>query len=383
MEKREIRKATLLIMALFALQPMAFGSWLAMIPHVKESLGLSKSELAVALLGMPLALIPTLQLASRMVARFGPRKTFALMLPLQAGVVVLPFVATGLPTLFLALAVLGALIAFLEVALNTYAGRLEKAAGLIIMSRCHGFWALGVGVGSFVATQLFGLGAVWAVFLTSAFAGVLGAWAGRSLPRLAGEVEAAGATPRKLRDMPRALFLIALFVLAISIAEGAMSDWAAVYLAERRGGNTEDAGIAVTFFAGCLALGRFVGDYLKLKLGARGAARLTVGLALLGVASLTLLNPIVFTFIGYALIGLGVSLGFPLGVSQAAALDDTHEAQNIATMAMIAMTGFLIGPPVIGFIAEGISLRVGLMALFPGLILSFCLTRIFPTRDLG
>ena len=78
--------------------------------------------------------------------------------------------------------------------------------------------------------------------------------------------------------------------------------------------------------------------------------------------------------------GLGVSIAFPLGISQAAALDDSHEAQNIATMAMLAMSGFLIGPPVIGFIAEAFSLRVGLMALLPGLILAFYLTRVFPTR---
>lgn len=380
MEKRDIIKSTLLIMALFALQPMAFGSWLAIIPYVKDTLGLTKADLAIALLGMPLALIPTLQLASRIVAMIGPRKTFAFLLPLQTVVVLLPLMATGVASLFVALALLGAVVAFLEVALNTYAGRLEKAAGLTIMSRCHGFWALGVGSGSFLVTQLFDLSPLWAVLLTCTVSGALGVWAGLSLPHLTGEAEAAAARPRQLRQMPRALFLISLFVFAATIVEGAMSDWAAVYLAERWGGNAAEAGIAVTFFAGFLALGRFIGDYMKGALGARGAARLTVGCAILGVACLTLLSPIVFTFIGFALIGLGVSIAFPLGISQAAALDNTHEAQNIATMAMIAMSGFLVGPPVIGFIAEAVSLRFGLMALFPGLILAFYLTRIFPTR---
>ncbi|MEN8842203.1 MAG: MFS transporter, partial [Octadecabacter sp.] len=159
------RTATLLIMALFALQPMAFGAWLAMIPHIKETLGLSKGELAIALLGMPVALIPTLQLASRVVAKIGPRKTFAILLPIQTVFALLPFLATSIPTLFGALAMLGATVAFLEVALNTYAGRLEKAESLNIMSRCHGFWALGVGIGSFLATLLFGLGPMLAVFI--------------------------------------------------------------------------------------------------------------------------------------------------------------------------------------------------------------------------
>ena len=367
-------------MALFALQPMAFGAWLAMIPYIKETLGLSKGQLAVALLGMPVALIPTLQLASRVVAKIGPRKTFAILLPIQTVFALLPFLATSIPTLFGALALLGATVAFLEVALNTYAGRLEKAESLNIMSRCHGFWALGVGVGSFLATFLFGLGPMMAVFVICAASAVAGVWAGIQLPRLVGEEEAARAAPRKLNQMPRALFIIAMFVFAISLVEGAMADWAAVYLAERWGGSAEDAGIAVTVFAGFLAAGRFMGDYMKGRLGARGVARLTVGFALLGVACLTLTTSVALTFVGFALIGLGASIGFPLGVSAAASLDDSHEAQNIATMAMIAMSAFLFGPPLIGLVSEVFSLRVALMGLFPGLCLAFWLTRVFPSR---
>ena len=367
-------------MALFALQPMAFGAWLAMIPYIKEAIGLSKGQLAVTLLGMPVALIPTLQLASRVVAKIGPRKTFAILLPVQTAFALLPLLATSIPTLFGALALLGATVAFLEVALNTYAGRLEKAANLNIMSRCHGFWALGVGIGSFLATLLFDLGPITAVFVICALSAAAGVWAGLKLPRLIGEEEAAQAKPRKLRQMPRALFLIALFVFAISLVEGAMSDWAAVYLAERWGGGAEDAGIAVTVFASFLAAGRFIGDYMKGRLGARGVARLTVSLALIGVACLTLTTSVALTFVGFALLGLGASIGFPLGISAAASLDDSHEAQNIATMAMIAMSAFLFGPPLIGFISEVFSLRVALMGLFPGLCLAFWLTRVFPNR---
>jgi fucose permease len=375
------RKATLLIMALFMLQPMAFGAWLAMIPYIKVSLELSKGDLALALLGLPIALIPTLQLASRVVAKIGPRKTFAILLPVQTCVVLLPFLTSGIVGLFMTLALFGAVVAFLEVALNTYAGRLEKSANLTIMSRCHGFWALGVMIGSLLATALFGLGPILAVFLVCAVSGGTGIWAGLSLPRLKGENDSASVKPQKLREMPKALFLISMFVFAVTLAEGAMSDWAAVYLAERWGSGPEDAGIAVSIFAGFLAVGRFAGDFLKRKLGARGVARLTVGLAIVGVACLTIPSGVPAIFIGFALVGLGVSIGFPLGISAAAGLDDTHEAQNIATMAMIAMSGFLVGPPFIGFVAEAISLRVALLVLFPGLFVAFWLTRIFPTLE--
>ena len=75
MMSQTTRNSTLMIMALFMLQPMAFGSWLAMIPFIKSSLELSKANLALALLGLPVSLIPTLPLASRVVAKIGPRKT--------------------------------------------------------------------------------------------------------------------------------------------------------------------------------------------------------------------------------------------------------------------------------------------------------------------
>lgn len=368
-------------MSLFMLQPMAFGAWLALIPYIKEALALSKAELAVALLGMPVALIPTLQLASRIVGRFGPRRAFIYMLPVQTVVVFLPFAATSVPTLFAALACLGATVAFLEVALNTYAGRLEKAARLIIMSRCHGFWAMGVALGSFLVASLFALGPVVAVGLVCLVSAGLGVWAAWNLPKLAGQDDGQRPKPQKLREMPRALFLIAGFALLVSLLEGAMADWAAVYLSERWGGGAEDAGIAVTVFASFLAAGRFAGDWMNRRLGPRGVARLTAGLALVGVLFLTVPDGVAFVFIGYALAGLGVSIAFPLGVSAAAALDDEHEAQNIATMAMVAMTAFLFGPPLIGFVAEAFSLRIAFMALIPGLMLAFWLSRVFSGRD--
>lgn len=381
MKHQNTKRATLLIMAVFMLQPMALGAWLAMIPYVKDTIALSKGQLSIALLGMPLGLIPTMQIASRIVPKIGPRKTFAIIFVLQVIVVQLPFLASGVLSLFAALAMFGIVMAFLEVAMNSYAGRLEKAERLTIMSRCHGFWALGVMIGSLMATQLFDLGAMLAVLSISIVSSALGIWAGLSLPRLQGEEEAAAAKPQKLREMPKALFLIALFVLTVTLAEGAMSDWAAVYLAERWGGGAADAGIAVSIFAGFLAAGRFAGDYMKERLGARGVARFTIVLAIAGIVFLTIPTGLPFVFIGFALVGLGVSIGFPLGISAAAALDDTHESQNIATMAMIAMSGFLVGPPLIGFVSEILSLRVALMGIFPGLLLAFWLTRIFPESE--
>ncbi|MDJ0640004.1 MAG: MFS transporter, partial [Paracoccaceae bacterium] len=108
MDARLTSAATYIIMAVFFLQPLALGGWLALIPLVKADLGLSKGELAIALIGMPIALIPSLQIAGRVVSRFGPRRMFKLFFPAQGLAILLPLLAWNVPSLFAALFAVGA-----------------------------------------------------------------------------------------------------------------------------------------------------------------------------------------------------------------------------------------------------------------------------------
>lgn len=369
-----MRIAFFLTMAVFALQPFALGAWLALIPHVKATLGLSKSTLALCLLGMPIALIPALNFASRAVSRFGPRRTLMVMFPIQALSFVLPVLAGGTVSLFAALALNGAVMAFLQAGLNVYAGRLEKKSGLIVMGRCHGAWALGLMGGSLAVTISADLPKAAALLLVSVPTSFIGVFVANRLPRL-GEVEGGTvAKRRRAREIPPAVYYVSLFALAIAMTEGAMSDWAAVYLAERLPADATHSGIAVSIYAGFLAAGRFASDAAKSVLGSVYLARVSIMLAITGLLFLILPLPLTFAYLGFSLIGLGASVGFPLGVSAVAQLDDTYEAQNIALMSMLSICGFLAGPPLIGFVADAFSLRVGLSILLPLLALSLTLS---------
>ncbi len=369
------RRTLLLTMLVFALQPLPFGAWLALIPHVKEQLMLNKAQLAVALLGMPLGVAPGLQVAGWLTGRFGPRRVLAASYPILAAVICLPLLATSLWSLFAALVATGCVFALSQVGLNVYAGRLEKQRGIVVMSRCHGFWALGVMTGSLLLASLAALPPIAAMGLIAVPSAALGVWAALSLVRLAGQ-EGGSAPPRRaLRDIPNRLWLIAVCTLAVSMTEGAMSDWAAVYLAERLPEGAERAGIAVSIFAGCLAAGRFAGDAGKVWLGVVLLARLAIVLAIIGLALLIVPLPLWTSYLGFALVGLGVSVGFPLGVSAAAGIDDSYEGPNIAIVSTVTMLGFLVGPPMIGSLAELFSLRMGLTALLPGLVLGIWLCR--------
>ena len=374
MDPTQVRRAKLLIMATFFLQPLAVGGWLALIPVVKFDLGLSKGELALALMGMPIALIPSLQVAGRVMSVFGPRRVFRVVFPAQAVAVMLPLFAWNLWSLFAALFVLGAVAAFLEVGFNVYAGRLEKRGNVMIMNRCHGFWAAGIMGGSAIVALL-GLTPLEVLTLLALVSGIGGLAAGLALPRL-GEDETRPAPPRrKLAAMPRPLFYVAGFMFLVTLTEGVMADWSAVYLAEQMGDPDASAGIAVTVFSAFMAGGRFLGDWLKSRMGGVALARLTTGSATVGLVLLVLPLPIWMALPGFALVGFGISAAYPLGVSAIAAMDDRYESGNIAIMATVALGGFLIGPPLIGFVSEALSLRLAFATLLPGLALALWLTR--------
>lgn len=388
MEQANIRRGVYLVMALFCLQPMALGAWLALIPYIKETLELSKFDLSLALLGMPMAVLVALQFAGGISTRIGIRRLVFATFPLQCVAAFLPLLANSQVMLFFALTAFGATHAFMEVGLNVYAGRIEKKAAAHIMNRCHGFWALGLMMGSFLATS--GAGALGPVGIMAIVAGVstvVGMFAARVLPKMGEEGAEHVARRRSFSQMPRALLAIGGFMLMVTLAEGAMADWSAIYLSERQSIDVTEAGIAVTIFAGFMAFGRFLGDWLKQRFGALILARGSVAMALVGLLCLIAPLPLAFAFIGFALLGLGVASGYPLGVSAVAALGDDHEASNVAIMSTCALMGFLIGPPVIGFLADAYGLRFGFAAMIPGLLVCFYLASwLIPSdsaRDLG
>ncbi len=367
MMQTQSRPVLAIALGLFFLQPLAFGGWLSFIAQVQAELGLSKSQLALALLGMPLAVVSTLQLADRFMSALGPRRLLMLGFPLNCAAVLLPLLAIGQASLFLALLVVGATLALTQIGLNVYAGRYEKATGRVVMNTCHGFWALGLMAGSLVA----GLATHWTASAVVGGLALGAALGGISLAWLAPHFGPAPGQPapprRQLRQLPRRLVLISAVVFFVAMTEGAMSDWAAVYMAERLGAATGQAGLAVSLYAGFLALGRLLGDPVRRAIGPFALMVLAPSLALLGLALLVLPLPLVLAVPGFALVGLGVSVGFPMGVSAVAALDDEYESSNVAIMSAVAVAAFLVGPPMIGFLADATNLRVGLAALIPGI----------------
>lgn len=365
-----------LTMLVFFLQPIAFGSWLVRIPEVQMALGLGPAGLAVALLGLPCGTLLTLPFAGPLVGKIGPRAAIIIGFVLYSIAMMLPGLASESSLLFVALMLIGSSMSFVELGLNVQADAVEKASGAMIMTTSHGFWSVGIMAGSLIGSALAALGLEprWAIALVAAIVLPVSIVVALALPVYA-ETADANQGKRSAWALPSwALLGICLFVFGITMTEGAMADWSAIFLRDALGAEPGTVGLGYSVFALMVASGRFGGDTLKRRFGAVVTARICGTLALLGAAILFVTPNTVLALVGFGVIGLGVSVGFPLAVTAAAGLTDRAASANVAILSFVALLGFLVGPPVIGFVAEHADMRLGIACVVPALLVSLALT---------
>lgn len=371
-----------LVMAVFFLQPIAFGTWLPRIPDIQQRLGLGPADLAIALLGLPIGTLITLPFAGRLVAHIGSRATILYGFVVFLAVVGLPAFAHNSIFLFLTLVFVGSALSVIELGLNVEADQVEKSTGSLIMNTCHGFWSLGIAFGSLIGAGLAasGIAPQWAVLGTAIAVLPIAVVAARALPGFSHGSQAESPPVQRWKLPGPALLGICLFVFGITMTEGAIADWSAVYLRDVFSAMPGTAGVGYAVFAAMVASGRFVGDRLKARFGPVALARFCGLFSLAGLLLIVLAPWTSVAFEGFALVGFGVSVGFPLAVTAAASLTDRPTAASVAILSFVALFGFLIGPPMIGFVAEVTDLRYGLATLFPMLVLSLVMTVMLRRR---
>ena len=354
-----------LIMALYFFYSLALSNWLIRIPDVQHHLGLEPATLALCLLGVPVGLVISMAFSGLVVDRVGPRHAirygiFGMMLPLM-----LPGFATGPLFLFLALAVVGLGMGPLEVALNVTADRIGTAIGRTVMSRCHGFWSLGLMAGGVTGSAAATIGLVpgphmvITIIATIIIAELLAA----RLPLLPAERAATSGEKAPVFVLPpRSIVALCLFAFGMLLVEGAITDWSPIYMRDVFGTVQPVTGFAFTAFGLLMAAGRLMGDFLSTRYGPATMARVCCLIGLAGLTLMVLATTPILVIAGAAMGGFGVSIIFPLAVT-AAAQRDGSAAVNVAALSLLSFSGFLVGPPVIGFVTEFFGLRIGLATL--------------------
>lgn len=358
------RAARIAVTVVFFAAGGAYGSWVARIPSLQEELEATTSELGLALFGVAAGAVLALPVAGWLTARLGSR--IVTRAGLVGVAVVLPLIGLA-PTLALlaaAFAAFGIAASMLDLAMNAHGVAVEDRYGRPILSGFHASFSFGglagaAGGGLAAAT---GVSPLAQLTVAGALIAAIALWTRG--PLLAREVDIVSG-PVYGRPS-RALLALAVLAFAALLAEGAAGDWSGIYLNDVLGTGEGAATMGFIAFSLTMTLGRVAGDRLTTAWGAVTLTRRAGALGAAGLGLGLLAESPAVAVLGFACLGAGLSTVVPL-VFRAAGRRTAAPGAGIAAVATVGYTAFLVGPPAIGFIAEGIGLRASLV-LVVGLV---------------
>ncbi|MFG6191016.1 MFS transporter [Nonomuraea sp. JJY05] len=343
------------IAAVFVAHGAVAGSLSTRIPWIQEHLHLSPGALGLALLCPSIGAFVGMPMAGRLAYRFGNRAATRVLLALWCAGLALPALSPSPVWLFGAFLLFGAAAGMCDVAMNAHAVLLERQLGRSIMSGLHGMWSVGSlaagGLGALAAHA--GLDARIHLGAMSLALLVLGAVAGRGLlpdSGMAGPVRDAAPAPRRFALPTRAILAIGLVGFCATFAEGASSNWSAVYLTAVTDAGPGLAAAGYTVFMLCMASTRLLGDHVIRRLGPAATVRAGGAVAAVGGALVVAARTPALGIAGFALVGLGIAVIVPLVIA-AAGNAGTTPGEGVAGVATITYLSGLIAPAVTGWVA--------------------------------
>jgi MFS family permease len=354
---RQTRRAKVAVMTFFFINGALFGSWVSRIPEVRADIGISKGVLGTVLLGLAVGAVMGLPIAGAAVSRMGSRRIMIASTIAYCAVLPLLALAPSALTLALSLATFGIVASGLDVAMNVQGAIVERAYKRSIMSSLHAFFNLGGFAGAAGGAMAVAAGASPKThFVAAAIVLCLIGLVASTRLLVDGRGEHVGA----LFVRPtRTLAVLAGVSFCVLLAEGAMADWSALFLRSETGAGASRAALGFAAFSAAMTAGRFAGDAITERFGPATVVRWGGATASFGlIAALTTSTPIV-AIAGFAVTGVGLAASFPLSLS-AAAVQEGSPSTNIAAVSTAGYSGFMVGPPMIGIVAEATNLRLGL-----------------------
>jgi MFS family permease len=348
------------VAAAFMINGASFGTWAARIPAVKAQTGLDAAGLGFALLGASLGAVLTMTFGGWLGSKFGTHVMTPLTTVGCAVMMVFIGASFNFASLTVSLLIFGVSQGTMDVSMNANGIAVEHAGAGPIMSRLHACWSIGAFVGALASTQVAALGIPvlpeFAVAATGfAIGGVILRFA--MLP----DKHSEGGGRLRLPTGP--LVLLGALALCGLMAEGSATDWSGVYLQSTMNASQGVAGLAVTTFAGCMAIARLAGDRLSLLLGSARLVSAGAALAALGLGlALATQNPAV-AIVGFGMMGLGLAAVVPTLFRAAGSQPGIPASVGIAAVSTMGYAGGLVGPPLIGTVAAAVTLRGSLLII--------------------
>ena len=356
----------------FFVYAFALGALFPRIGDLQMQMGIGESALGFALIGLSTGVQLSLFYADKILRRTGFQMALCLGVPLIGLSFVLASFAAGPVGFFLALSVAGLAVGVVEVAVNLEADRIEYQLQKRIMNRSHAFWSLG-----FFVTGVAGAAMSQFQFSPTAhFSLFLGA-----VSLLTG-VFVCGYTPAperpndslqspKLIQPTKGIMVLVVFTLSAMLIEGAGIDWSVIFMRDIFATPPFINGAALAVGALTQFIVRFFADDYVEHHSAEKVSRLSILSMCAGVILVYLASVPAVALVGFALMGAGNAVLFPLAMSAAAQRTDRPAAVNVASLAQISFLAFLLAPPLLGFVAEQYGIRFSFALTLPFLIASW------------
>ncbi len=344
-----------------------YANWVARLPEVQHLYDVSNARLGTILLCSAAGAIAAMPFAGLLTVRFGSR--WVTIIGGLGFVVAIPFIPLLsnlwlISALFFTFGVLGGSE---DVAMNGQAVYVERLYNKPILSSFHGVWsigtALGAGFGALFAK--FGVGLFTHFLIVSLICLALILWAAfnlinddpLSINAQKGEKSGDNST---FRLPTKAILPLGIIAFCGMTGEGAVGDWAAIYMHKFIGKDEAFSALAFGAFATAMTIGRLTGDHFTEKFGNRKQLIISSLLSIIGLTLALSVNNEWTVLTGFFIVGLGLATVVPIVYSTAGNTEGVSPSVGIAMATTIGYTGFFVGPPTIGYLADMFSLRVGL-----------------------
>lgn len=359
------------VATMFFINGFLTGSWAPQIPVFLARLDISKFTLGLLILVFGIGALTFMPLSGYLMSKHGSRAVLRGFAAVCVFGLLLVALASNVPLAAGAMFLFGGLIGGMDVAMNANAVAVERRLSRAVMSSSHGFWSLGGfaggGMGGFFIQKF---GHLAHAGVVTVIAAVLLVAAARYLIT----DPAPQAQEHHKFTLPRnpVVYLVGIMALFSMVPEGAVLDWAALYLQQELGSNLATAGLAFALFSGAMALMRFAGDSVRNRFGAVRTLRVSSLIAAGGMLVAGLSPWPWLVIAAFAVTGLGIANMVPIAFSAGGNQPGMASGTGMSVVTTIGYCGILMAPSAIGFVAEHTGFSPVFIAL-SGLLVVVCL----------
>ena len=365
---KKITSTELAISVYFFVCGLIFSSWASRIPAIKDNFSFNDAELGAVLFTLPLGALSALPFSGWIVQKLGSKiiSIFSLIIySLSLYSISTAITATALSVALFLFGFIGNLA---NISMNTQGLAIQKILNKPILSKLHAMWS----IGAFLAATISG----WTMklnFSTSShfiIISLLGLLSCLSVYKFLVKDQETNE-PQKVFVLPtKDLMLLGFICFCVAMSEGAMADWSSLYYRMILKDVQQISTVGYTAFAFSMAIGRFVGDKLIQLFGYQRVLKLNGLFILIGMTIALVFQSPLTVIVGFSLVGLGVSSVFPVVYILAAKTSSMSPSAALSAVSSVGFFGFLVGPPIIGFVAAQTGLRFALgIVAFLGLFI--------------